>query len=188
MEKQKFTPAAPRIVFRHEEELERWRKQYLEVREFLDEVDIFMTESSDKGGEKQLTGRERRAEPRYPFRDQAQIFAHLGPKAFHIVNISIGGVAFFSDVAFEPGTKLLLSALGMIALDVEILSCTMEEVDGSLMEYRYRVRAKFGPRVNGYQVYVLAREMYLQQVQAGEAVEGEDPTAPEAPPKPTPAP
>jgi hypothetical protein len=31
------------------------------------------------------------------------------------------------------------------------------------MEYRYRVRAKFGPRVNGYQVYVLAREMYLQQ-------------------------
>jgi hypothetical protein len=51
----------------------------------------------------------------------------------------------------------------MIALDVEVLSCEMEEVDESMMEYRYRVRAKFGPRVNGYQVYVLAREMYLQQ-------------------------
>jgi hypothetical protein len=30
------------------------------------------------------------------------------------------------------------------------------------MECRYRVRAKFGSHVNGYQVYVLAREMHLQ--------------------------
>jgi hypothetical protein len=57
----------------------------------------------------------------------------------------------------------------------------MEEVDHGLMEYRYRVRAKFGPRVNGYQVYVLAREMYLQQVQSGE--EG-GPTDLPHPPKP----
>ncbi|HEX7928805.1 MAG TPA: PilZ domain-containing protein, partial [bacterium] len=176
------TPAS-RAVFRHEEELQRWRQQYLEVRDYLDEVDLFMTETGDKSTAKPAaSGRERRAEPRYPFRDQAQIFAHLGPKAFHIINISIGGVAFFSDVAFEPGTKLLLSALGMIALDVEILSCEMEEVDGGMMEYRYRVRAKFGPRVNGYQVYVLAREMYLQQTQDGDGGE-----APE-PPKDTPAP
>lgn len=182
MEKQKTNTPASRAVFRHEEELQRWRQQYLEVRDYLDEVDLFMTETGDKSTAKPASGRDRRAEPRYPFRDQAQIFAHLGPKAFHIINISIGGVAFFSDVAFEPGTKLLLSALGMIALDVEILSCEMEEVDGGMMEYRYRVRAKFGPRVNGYQVYVLAREMYLQQTQNGD--EGE---APE-PPKDTPAP
>jgi hypothetical protein len=185
MEKQKSNTQAPRAVYRPEEELERWRKEYLEVREFLDQVDLFMTESGDKGTEKAPTGRERRTEPRYPFRDQAQIFAHLGPKAFHIINISIGGVAFFSDVAFESGTKLLLSALGMIALDVEILSCHMEEVDGGLMEYRYRVRAKFGPRVNGYQVYVLAREMYLQQVQGDETGESLEP---KLPPKTTPAP
>jgi hypothetical protein len=38
------------------------------------------------------------------------------------------------------------------------------------MDYRYRVRAKFGPRVNGYQVYVLAREMYLQQTGEGDAL------------------
>ena len=30
------------------------------------------------------------------------------------------------------------------------------------MEYKCRVRAKFGPHVNGYQVYVLAREMQMQ--------------------------
>jgi hypothetical protein len=177
MEKQKTKPP-PQNVYRPEEDLERWRKEYLEVRDFLDEVDLFMNQSGEKGGGKPPGGKERRAEPRYPFKDQAQIFAHLGPKAFHIINISIGGVAFYSDVAFEPGTKLLLSALGMIALDVEILSCDMEEVDGSLMEYRYRVRAKFGPRVNGYQVYVLAREMYLQQIQT----EGAGPSKPPSPP------
>jgi hypothetical protein len=171
----------PPLLYRHEDEIERWRREYLEIREYLDQVDLFMTESNDKSGEQRPVIKERRTEPRYPFRDEAQIFAHLGPKAFHIANISIGGVAFFSDVAFEPGTKLLLSALGMIALDVEILSCEMEEVDHGLMEYRYRVRAKFGPRVNGYQVYVLAREMYLQQVQSGE--EG-GPTDLPHPPKP----
>ena len=112
---------------------------------------------------------DRRSEPRYAFKEGAQVFAHLGPKAFQIVNISIGGVAFYSDIYFESGTKLLLSALGMIALDVEVLSCEMEEVDESMMEYRYLVRAKFGPRVNGYQVYVLAREMYLQQQDEGGA-------------------
>jgi hypothetical protein len=167
-------PLKPRAIYRHEDELERWRKEYLEVRKFLDQVDHVMTQPGEKGGESRPSSKDRRIEPRYPFKDEAQIFAHLGPKAFHIANISIGGVAFFSDVAFEPGTKLLLSALGMIALDVEILSCEMEELDGSLMEYRYRVRAKFGPRVNGYQVYVLAREMYLQQVQSGESGEVED--------------
>ncbi len=180
-EQEKRLSAKPPVVYRHENELERWRKEYLEVREFLDQVDHFMTESGEKAGESRQMSKERRNEPRYPFRDEAQIFAHLGPKAFHIANISIGGVAFFSDVAFEPGTKLLLSALGMIALDVEILSCAMEEVDDGLMEYRYRVRAKFGPRVNGYQVYVLAREMYLQQQQSGENA---DPDAPLDPPEP----
>jgi len=121
-----------------------------------------LKEASKNPAQGSATGSERRTEPRYNFADGARIFAHLGPKAFQIVNISIGGVAFYSDVAFEPGTNLLLSALGMIALDVEILDCEMEEVDSRMMEYRYKVRAKFGPRVNGYQVYVLAREMYLQ--------------------------
>ena len=89
----------------------------------------------------------------------------MGPRAFPILNISIGGLAFHSDIYFEPGTKLLMSALGMIALDVEVLSGDREETDAALMECKYRVRAKFGPRVNGYQVYVLAREMYLQEKQ-----------------------
>jgi hypothetical protein len=144
-----------------------WKVEYEQLTKFLPQPS-----SAVPGRGSQKAGRmteERRIEPRYAFKEGAQVFAHLGPKAFQIINIAIGGVAFYSDIYFEPGTKLLLSALGMIALDVEILSCEMEEVDEGLMEYRYRVRAKFGPRVNGYQVYVLAREMYLQQTGEGDA-------------------
>jgi hypothetical protein len=144
-----------------------WKVEYEQLTKFLPR-----TGTVAPGGGPQKAGgmgQERRAEPRYAFKEGAQVFAHLGPKAFQIINIAIGGVAFYSDIYFESGTKLLLSALGMIALDVEILSCDMEEVDEGLMEYRYCVRAKFGPRVNGYQVYVLAREMYLQQTGEGDA-------------------
>jgi hypothetical protein len=137
-----------------------WKAEYEELVKFL----RAQGPSSGQGPrDPNAMSQDRRSEPRYAFKEGAQVFAHLGPKAFQIINIAIGGVAFYSDIYFESGTKLLLSALGMIALDVEVLSCEMEEVDESMMEYRYRVRAKFGPRVNGYQVYVLAREMYLQQ-------------------------
>ena len=138
-----------------------WKVEYEQLVQFLEQTG---TNAPGKGPQDpDLMSQERRGEPRYAFKEGAQVFAHLGPKAFQIINISIGGVAFYSDIYFEGGTKLLLSALGMIALDVEILSCEMEEVNEGLMEYRYRVRSKFGPRVNGYQVYVLAREMYLQE-------------------------
>lgn len=144
-----------------------WKAEYEQLVQFLQQTDLNVP---GKGPEEtDGMSQERRGEPRYAFKEGAQVFAHLGPKAFQIINISIGGVAFYSDIYFEGGTKLLLSALGMIALDVEILSCEMEEVHEGLMEYRYRVRAKFGPRVNGYQVYVLAREMYLQETGEGEA-------------------
>lgn len=137
-----------------------WKAEYEDLVRFLRASGTVPSQASPVSA---LKPQERRSEPRYSFNEGSKIFAHLGPKAFKIINIAIGGVAFYSDTFFESGTKLLLSALGMIALDVEILSCEMEEVDENLMEYRYRVRAKFGPRVNGYQVYVLAREMYMQQ-------------------------
>lgn len=137
-------------LFDPEKELEHWRKEYQQV-----------APEDEKSHPSEHS--ERRSGPRYNFDEGANIFAHIGPKALPIINIAIGGVAFYSDVSFAKGTKLLLSALGMIALDVEVLSCVMEETNSSLMEYRYRVRANFGPRVNGYQVYVLAREMYLKQ-------------------------
>ncbi|MBI4081028.1 MAG: PilZ domain-containing protein [Candidatus Lambdaproteobacteria bacterium] len=158
----------PLAVWNHETELEHWRAEYLMVKHEpgqgreghpIPEQLTALIEGMDS-----YPDQERRAEPRYHFEKGARIFAHLGPKSFSILNISVNGIAFYSDVSFELGTRLLMSALGMVAIEVEVLSCEMEETDAELMEYRYRVRAKFGPLVNGYQVYVLAREMYLEQL------------------------
>lgn len=153
--------SAPKI-FRPEEEIEQWRIEYLDVRPSRED------ESWGPGaqGSPPSGFKEKRAEPRYSFMKDSKastIYAHMGPRAFPILNISIGGIAFHSEVGFEKGTKLLMSALGMIALEVEVLECDMVEVDSDLMEFRYLVRAKFGPMVNGYQVYVLSREMHQQQ-------------------------
>lgn len=150
-------------------EIDRWKAQYDELMQKLESLNP----ENDELGEREniaITApegiQEQRKDPRYAFpaAKEAQIFAHLGPKAFQIIDISIGGVAFYSDTQFEPGTSLLLSALGMVALDVEVLDCELFETDSDFMEYMYRVRAKFAPRVNGYLVYVLSREMYLKQV------------------------
>lgn len=162
-------------VYSHDEELERWRRDYQELKELISrELEQVATPSRPAGVDMSPSFAERRAEPRYNFMPESKIYAHMGPRAFPILNISIAGLAFHSDLYFEPGTKLLMSALGMIALDVEVLSCDMEETNADLMECQYRVRAKFGSHVNGYQVYVLAREMHLQNVKDA----GEEPLAP----------
>ena len=155
----------PMEVYSHEEELQRWKRDYVEVQQLISqEMENLAVPAHGKEGRKAPAGIDRRVDPRYNFMPESKIYAHMGPRAFPILNISIGGLAFHSDIYFEPGTKLLMSALGMIALDVEVLSCDMEETDADLLECRYRVRAKFGSHVNGYQVYVLAREMHLQNV------------------------
>lgn len=163
----------PPKVYNPQDELEHWKHEYESIKKILP------TEPDKRHPEEDITDMtddERRVEPRYSFDQESKIYAHLGPQAFPILNISIGGLAFYSDLFFDNGTKLLMSALGMIALDVEVLSCEMEEIDSELMEYKYRVRTKFGPRVNGYQVYVLAREMYLQEKEGAENFTFSDPT------------
>jgi hypothetical protein len=159
-------------VYSHEEELEHWKQEYLEIRQLISqEMQGEAEPGRSKNAFRDRPAAERRREPRYTFMPESKIYAHMGPRAFPILNISIGGLAFYSDIFFEPGTKLLMSALGMIALDVEVLNCDMEETDADMMECKYRVRAKFGPHVNGYQVYVLAREMHLQNVKDQQGLE-----------------
>lgn len=152
-------PAQERDAWSYEQELEEWKARYEAL---LRQTGADTDFSPPPGGG---VGRERRQDPRYSFQPDSRIniFAHLGPKAFPIVNVSVGGVAFYSEVFFEPGTNLLLSALGMVALDVDVLSCEMVETVSMFLECRYLVRARFASRVNGYLVYVLSRKAFLEQ-------------------------
>ena len=167
------SPKGTSKVWDGNEEREHWKNQYEDIKAELEsltpEADLLGEMDNLEAANAPVGIQERRAEPRYHFKQQqdqkVNIYAHIGPRAFEIVNISVGGLAFYSDMEFEPGTNLLLSALGMVALDVDVVSCDMVETDVSFMEYRYLVRGKFSARVNGYLVYVLSREMYLRQLQ-----------------------
>jgi hypothetical protein len=105
---------------------------------------------------------ERRRFPRVSFPPGSTIYLHGDPRAHAIHDFSAGGLSFYSDRAIPTGSRILLSAMGQLALQVEVMGCELEEFDPDFLEYRYRVRARFTDEVNGYQAFVLAREIYQQ--------------------------
>lgn len=158
-------------VWNEEQERGRWKEEYDSLKSELQSInpdeDVLGEMEALKAAQAPPGIDERRTEPRYRFDHDkdVNIYAHIGPQAFPILDISVSGLAFHSDTYFEPGTNVLMSALSMVALDVIVVECVLEETDSNFMEYKYLVRAKFSPRVNGYLVYVLSREMFVKQIQ-----------------------
>jgi c-di-GMP-binding flagellar brake protein YcgR len=109
------------------------------------------------------TGKDRREHPRVTLPRGAAIYAHGSPQRFEIHDLSAGGLSFYSDHHIQAGSRLILSALGLLALEVDVVGCDMEEVDPNLMDFRYRVRCKFAEKVNGFQAFILARELFMKQ-------------------------
>ena len=108
-------------------------------------------------------GDDRRMHPRVAFPPGSAIYAHGSPREYRMRDLSAGGLSFFSDHSIRPGSRLLMSAKGLLALEVDVVGCEMEEVDPNLMDFRYRVRCKFAEKVNGFQAFVLARELFARQ-------------------------
>lgn len=103
---------------------------------------------------------ERRQFPRVTFAAGATVFVHGDALEHEVHDFSAGGLSFFSHVRMAPGKPVLLSARGILSLQVIVVGCDLEEENADLMEYRYRVRAEFTPDVDGYQAFVLAHEIF----------------------------
>ena len=159
MKTQQAADHAPRKIWSLEEEIERWKGEYQLLRSKKVHDEWIANIHKFRGADDPPKGIERRREPRLYLPEKAQIFAQIGPRSMTIHDISVGGLSFFSEFFFEPGTHVLVSAMGNIALELEIVSCDMVETDSDFMEYQYKVHTKFGPLVNGYQVYMLAMEI-----------------------------
>ena len=137
------------------EEMERWRADYTNMLQSIEsETGRFGSRPGDLPA-----GAERRKDPRFAIPGEAKVYVHLKPRAFLLDNISIGGMAFYSDMPFQQGHAFTLSAMGAMAIDAEVVHCEMIETREDLMEYQYLVRARFRPSVNGYQAFVLALEV-----------------------------
>ena len=82
-----------------------------------------------------------------------------------VLNISAGGIAFFSERNYHPGDTVNLSVARTLAIEAVVLSCEMVRTDSVFMEYRYRVRAKYAPGVSGFKMFVLARDIYVHNLE-----------------------
>jgi hypothetical protein len=131
----------------------RWRKEYEELIRKMG-----LTEAPAPS-----TGADRRVYPRVAFPPGVSIYAHGSPREFQMHDLSAGGLCFFSDHYIKAKSRLILSAMGLLALEVDVVGCDMEEVDPNLMDFSYRVRCRFADNVNGFQAFVLAQELFARQ-------------------------
>ena len=82
-----------------------------------------------------------------------------------VLNISAGGIAFFSERNYDRGARVNLSIARTMAIEAVVLSCEMVPLDSVFMEYQYRVRAQYAPGVNGFKMFVLARDIYVHNLE-----------------------
>lgn len=107
-----------------------------------------VTETKDQpaGERKETPGnwKERRKHPRIPLRENASVFKlDEGFKVLGDCNISAGGLNFYSDHKFEPGRHMRLNINNTLGVEIEIVRCEMVMIDGTFMEARYQIAAKF---------------------------------------------
>ena len=110
-------------------------------------------------------GDDRREYPRFNLSEETKVFIHEGPKSYTLRDFSVGGMAFFSPVGFLPGAKLQMSAMGLLTLNVEVLSSSIENDPNFDGDFQYLVRTRFSEEVNGYHVFILAKEFSAQNSQ-----------------------
>ena len=60
-----------------------------------------------------------------------------------IIDMSMSGVAFYSERKYEVGEVVPLSLKEAFAVQAEVLGCEMVQTDPSFLEFAYRVRCQF---------------------------------------------
>ena len=134
---------------------ELWREEYLKRQE----VD------QKEGRLEILNAEDRRRNPRLQLEQGKNIWVHSGRVSVPIINISIGGLAFYSEKEHMFGDRVFLNVANSLSIEGEVLSCEMERVDSIFMEYLYKVRVRYSPGTNGYKTYVIARDIYTYNLE-----------------------
>lgn len=80
------------------------------------------------------------------------------PQRFQILDISIGGMSFYSVTPFEVGKVLTVSLEGLLTIEARVLACRMEETDAMFLEVRYKVHCRFEDERYGMRLMVLAMQ------------------------------
>lgn len=83
----------------------------------------------------------RRNHPRFKIEDtEMQVDVSLNVS---VINISLSGVCFFSNLRFKPGQKFDFKVGSVFSIQAEVINCEMVETDPALLEVRFQVLCEF---------------------------------------------
>lgn len=97
---------------------------------------------------------EHRKHARLAFKTGTTISVHFEPVFCQIVNISVGGISFYSDIPLPSGQTINIIVGENLSLHLSVDSCHIEELEPVLMvtNHRYLVGAQFINEEDGYRV------------------------------------
>jgi hypothetical protein len=109
-------------------------------------------------------GEEHRVHPR--FRLLSDIIWTSGAFQFSIVDLSISGISFDSNTAFEPGRMLHVRLSDLISISAEVISTAPLETTPMYLDKRLRVRCRFESDLDGMRFLVLVKDMKQLRIEA----------------------
>lgn len=97
---------------------------------------------------------ENRRHARLAFKTGTTIAVQLEPVSCQIINISVGGLSFYSDIPLPGGESITINLNDELSLYLRVDSCHMEEIEPVLMvtNHKYIVGARFIDEMDGYRV------------------------------------
>ena len=78
------------------------------------------------------------------------------PTRYQILDMSAGGMSFYSESSFEMEKVVSISLEGLLTIEARVLGCEMVETDPDFLEVKYRVHCRFEDERYGMRFLVLA--------------------------------
>lgn len=97
---------------------------------------------------------ENRKHARLAFKTGTMIAVQMEPVACQIINISVGGISFYSDIPLPNDQTITINLNNELSLYLRVDSCHMEEQEPIMMvsTHKYVVGAMFLTEEDGYRV------------------------------------
>ena len=122
-----------------------WRKLYTDLVKSL----ALETESHDK-----------RKHARLLVPDEIDLVIEIGAESHEVIDISPGGISFFTDRPNSGGEEVTISYDNTFKLNSDVVYCSVEGADVPEYEEGHRVGARFLEEDEGYRIMVMMLEFY----------------------------
>ena len=98
-----------------------------------------------------------RSHPRFRLKE-SHVWIRV-PTRFDLIEISIAGISFYSNIPFPIGDFLMLTLDKAFTIEAQVIECELVESSSSLMELHYRVGCAFADPNHGMQMLVMLKDL-----------------------------